>query len=395
MFTETPTHATADMVCPKCASPRLDYDADTGHLTCPQCGYTQTIQRVTAGVVERDLTAALRDPNLATGYGRQTRAIKCRACEAITEFDPTVQSGECPFCGSTQVFEQPSDQRLVRPESLIPFQFSRDEAFRKYQAWLGRGFFRPRDVLQKSGNTHINGVYLPFWTFDAQSYAQWSAESGTYYYVTESYTARENGRTVRRTRQVRKTRWRPAFGERRDTFDDVLVPASTSGDQRMLRAIEPFDTKRLVAYQPDFLAGWAAEAYRVPLNEAWGQGRATMLNTVEQRCAGDVPGDTYRNLSVRADFSNTTFKHVLLPVFLAHYTYNGQRYNFMVNGQTGEVQGQAPVDWLKVLLVVLAVLVVVAVLAGLAALNAEGAAPTLDMAHLWLNALVQAGEMTG
>jgi hypothetical protein len=76
-----------------------------------------------------------------------------------------------------------------------------------------------------------------------------------------------------------------------------------------------------------------------------------------------VPGDTHRNLNVRTQLSKSTFKHVLLPVFLANYRYSTRLYHFMVNGQSGEVQGQAPVDWVKVAIVVFIALVILGVIA--------------------------------
>jgi hypothetical protein len=162
---------------------------------------------------------------------------------------------------------------------------------------------------------------------------------------------------------VRKVRWSPSSGAHADFYDDVLVPGSTSGDQGMLRKVYPFDTKRLVAYKPEYLSGWAAEAYRIPLAEAWATGQGLIQKDEYAKCDRQVPGDTHRNLNVRTWFSKTTYKHVLLPVFLSNYRYNGKLFQFMVNGQTGKVQGQAPIDWVKVIIVVVIVLFLLALAA--------------------------------
>ncbi len=349
--------------CPQCGAPRMDYDPATGGLKCPQCGHTQTLTAAAQAVEEHDLTAALSDAGKARGYGRAMKAIKCSSCGATTQVDPAVVSTACPFCGSAQVLEQSADPNILQPESVIPFQITSDQAYQNYKQWLGKGFFRPRDVLERSGATQMLGVYLPFWTFDAQANSTWTAESGDYYYVTEHYTTTENGKEVSRTRQVRKVRWYPSAGAHADFYDDVLVSGTTSGDQAMLKSLYPFDTARLVAYQPEYLSGWAAEAYRIPLADAWKSGQEIIHAEEYKKCDGQVPGDTHRDLSVRTRYSETTYKHVLLPVFLSNYRYNGKLFHFMVNGQTGRVKGQAPVDWIKVLIVVLIVLLIVGLVA--------------------------------
>ncbi len=201
--------------CPQCSAPRMDYDPAAGGLKCPQCGHAQSVEAAQAAVVEHDLTAALSDTGKARGYGREMKAITCKNCGATTQVDPTVASTTCPFCGSQQVLEQKPDPNIVQPESVIPFQFTSDEAYQKYKKWLGTGFFRPKDVLQKSGAAQIQGVYLPFWTFDAHAESRWTAESGDYYYETERYTDTENGKRVTKTRQVRKVRWYPTVPDQR------------------------------------------------------------------------------------------------------------------------------------------------------------------------------------
>jgi len=377
----------------------MDYDPATGGLKCPQCGHTQTIAAAEAAVREHDLSTALSDTGKAKGYGREMKSVKCNACGATTQVDPAVASTMCPFCGSTQVLDQKPDPNIIQPESVIPFQFTKDQAYDNYKKWLGKGFFRPKNVLQQSGATQIQGVYLPFWTFDAHAESRWRAESGDYYYETERYTTTEDGKTVTKTRQVRKVRWYPSSGQHSGDYDDVLVTGSTSGDQGMLRKIEPFDTQKLLPYQPEYLSGWAAEAYRTPLADAWKDGQKIIRSAEHNECERKVPGDTHRNLNVSTSLSNTTYKHVLLPVFLANYRYNTKLYHFMVNGQTGEVQGQAPIDWVKVAIVVVVVLAILGIL--FAILNQSNSSssgsllPYLQHALVWLDrALVTAGLVT-
>jgi hypothetical protein len=145
----------------------------------------------------------------------------------------------------------------------------------------------------------------------------------------------------------------------------------------MIERIYPFDTQALVGYDPSYLSGWGAEAYTVDLRAGWEEGQKIIEEQVHQACAQQVPGDTYRNLRVNTAFSNMTYKHVLFPVWIASYRYRDKVYRFLVNGQTGEVQGQAPISWIRVTLVVLAVVIIVALLVWLFSQGQSGAALNL------------------
>jgi hypothetical protein len=181
----------------------------------------------------------------------------------------------------------------------------------------------------------------------------WTAEAGFYYYTTETYTEVENGQQVTRTREIQHVRWEPASGAREDSFDDILVCASRGLPGPLVARLHTFDTSALQPYSPAYLAGFRAERYAVDLREALE--RATVLVHDEQtkRCAADVPGDTQRGLDVRDRLSNVTFKHVLLPLWIAAYRYKGRAHRFLVNGQTGEVQGTAPLSVAKIAALVL------------------------------------------
>ena len=371
---ETQTHETFQ--CHNCGAPRMEFDPASGMLKCPQCGTTRAIETVEASAQEYDLTVALTDTEKAHGYGREMRAVKCQACGATTQYDPHVTSVSCPFCGSSQVLEQQPDPDLVRPESLIPFKVDRDAARKLYKGWLGRGFFRPRDLTRRAGAELLQGVYLPFWTFDAHADSRWRAESGDYHHVSETYWATENGRRVQKTRQVQKTRWYPTSGRHSGNYDDVLVEGSSSLNKGVFQKIAGYDTRQLIPYQPDYLSGWAAESYRVVLKEAWEEGQRRIRDLEHAASSREVPGDTHRNLHVATALTEATFKHLLLPVWLASYRYNQRVYNFMVNGQTGQVGGQAPVDWLKVAIVTILALFV---LAALILLAGQGEAAGLNL----------------
>jgi DNA-directed RNA polymerase subunit RPC12/RpoP len=354
---ESPTASGHEFPCNNCGA-KLTYDAGAQAMKCPYCGSQQAIPKRKAGPpggreipIEEGIRLAAR------GFGTPVTQVSCNDCGATVNVTPGEQTAKCAFCGSQQVLAQEAPGTAIRPESLVPFKVDKPAANKKFEEWLGRLWFRPNDLKKMAKLQEMGGVYIPFWTFDAWVRSDWTADAGYYYYETEWYTD-ENGE--RATRQVQRTRWEPAAGWRQDFFDDTLVCASKGLPGELVAKFETFDTKQLAPYQPEFLAGWRAESYAIDLMPAWGSAQQKMGDTQQGRCAHDVPGDTHRGLIVRNQFSHVTFKHVLLPIWIAAYRYNNKPYQFLVNGQTGEVVGKAPWSFWKIFLTVLAAVLVIA-----------------------------------
>ena len=371
---EAPNAAAVPYRCRECGA-NMAWDPQAGALGCSFCGSVVVIGETggaaTTSHVEHSLSAGLAAHPVGLDVESQ-KSSSCQDCGAAVSFGIRVTSTRCDFCGSAHVLPQEEMRRLIRPQSLVPFVVAQEGATEAHRGWLGKLWFRPSDLMARSKLSDIAGVYVPFWTFDALVDSSWTAQSGTYYYVTESYTARDSsGKSVTRTRQVRKTRWRPAWGDRRDSYDDVLVCASRGLPEKLVTRLETFDTKALVPYAGEFLAGFKAEEYAVDLDEAWQRAVRIIEDGQYHRCASDVPGDTQRFLQVHNSFSEETFKHVLLPVWIAAYRYKDQVHRFLVNGQTGEVTGTAPWSWWKISAAVIAAFIAAIVALWLYQLSAQ------------------------
>ncbi|HVY49734.1 MAG TPA: hypothetical protein VHB21_27760 [Minicystis sp.] len=344
--TQAPASAQA-FPCQNCGA-KLSYDAGTQAMKCPYCGFQQAVPSAPADAnAGREIPLEEGMRLAARGFGTPVTQVTCSDCGATVNVSPGEQTAKCAFCGSQQVLAQESAGTAIRPESLVPFKMAKEAANQSFEKWLGGLWFRPNDLKKMAKLQEMGGVYVPFWTFDAWVRSSWTADAGYHYYETETYTD-ANGNT--QSRQVQQTRWEPAFGQRSDFFDDVLVCASKGLPRELVMKFTSFDTTQLVAYRPEFLAGWRAESYAIDLMPAWQAAQDDMAQTQQNRCAGDVPGDTHRNLHVNNAFSQTTFKHVLLPVWIAAYRYDGKPYQFLVNGQTGEVVGKAPWSVVKIVL---------------------------------------------
>ncbi|MEM9865689.1 MAG: zinc ribbon domain-containing protein [Myxococcota bacterium] len=353
-----PTDSAVDFPCSKCGAPELAWDASHRKLVCPYCGHRMDVPAgVEAGRTahyERPLHEGLaRIAQGGGGLGVQRRVSRCQNCGATVSFAEAQIASRCDFCGSDQVLEAASSDRQITPQALVPFFVEQAEAQAKFRGWLHGLWFRPNALKKQAEVGAIAGVYVPYWTFDANVASRWTAQAGYYYYVTVRYTAYENGKSVQRTRQERRTRWEPASGSRRDRYDDVLVVASRGLPEKLADRMTTFDTRALVPYDPRYLAGWRAEEYAVELDAASQSGRQRIVAEQKRRCARDVPGDTHRSLQVQNTIADETFKHVLLPLWIASYRFKDKPYRFLVNGQTGEVTGEAPWSWIKITLLVL------------------------------------------
>ncbi|MCC6156271.1 MAG: hypothetical protein IT367_21070, partial [Candidatus Hydrogenedentes bacterium] len=224
-----------------------------------------------------------------------------------------------------------------------------------FKEWIRSLWFAP-NALRKLArqDSPINGLYCPYWTYDTHVTTHYTGMRGDDYWDTETYTTRENGQTVTRTRQVRKTRWWPASGTVYNQFDDVLVVASESLPRKYAQALEPWDLEKLVPYQDAYLAGFRAESYQVDLPNGFERAKEIMAPTIHQTICSDIGGDHQQVSSQDSSYAGITFKHVLLPVWLSAYRYRNKIYRFLVNARSGEVQGERPWSWAKITLVVLA-----------------------------------------
>jgi Zn finger protein HypA/HybF involved in hydrogenase expression len=343
--------------CPACGAEAIWNPAKQA-LVCPFCGTTSPakLDADTGGIVEHDLVTALRGiTDDKRGWQTEKRYVKCQSCQAISVLDPQRQAQRCDFCGSAQLVPYEQTKDAFRPESLLPFKVTEDKARDGIRAWYGRLWLAPNKLKRTALTDTVKGIYLPYWTFDAKVDAAWTAEAGYYYYTTESYT---DGSGRSQTRQVQHVRWEGASGELQHSFDDDLICASVGVHAALLRGIEPFPTTELKPYDAGYVAGWVVERYQIDLVAAAQAARDDMDAKLRQMCAAQIPGDTYRNLDVRANYSGQTFKHILAPVWLLSYHFGAKAFQAVMNGFTGTVAGEYPKSWIKVTLLVLAVIVV-------------------------------------
>jgi hypothetical protein len=180
---------------------------------------------------------------------------------------------------------------------------------------------------------------------------------GDNYTTTETYTDSQ-GRT--QTRIVVRTRWWPVSGEVQHFFDDVLVCGSKSVPPNLVRGMQPWNTSELEPFQDQFLAGLKTERYAVDLKEGLVIAKRLMEPAIMSLIREDIGGDHQQIHSTDTRYLGVTFKHCLLPVWIANYRFHEKLYQILINGRTGKVSGERPYSWWKIGALVLVILTVVA-----------------------------------
>jgi DNA-directed RNA polymerase subunit RPC12/RpoP len=332
--------------CSQCGA-KVDFAPGTSALKCPYCGYEMLIAQSEAPVVELDYQTFL-DKAGAEKESSEAQRIQCNKCGAETTMPAASAAGVCPFCGANMVFSG-SVSRLIKPEALLPFKIAQKDAFESFRRWIKGLWFAPGKLKQYAQSENkLAGVYIPYWTYDSDTTTVYSGARGDYYYTTESYTEVVNGRSIQRTRQVRHTRWSPASGTVRNSFDDILILASKSLPTKRIERLEPWDLANLVPYADEYLSGFRAESYQISLPEGFEAAKEVMSAAIQNSIRQDIGGDEQQIHSTQTRYGSITFKHILLPVWLSAYRFRDKVYRILINARTGETQGERPFSAWKI-----------------------------------------------
>jgi len=347
-----------DVTCKQCAA-KLTFKPGTSSLKCEYCGTENEIMVEEKPIEEIDFEKFITEKYNSVPK-QEIKTVRCEGCGAHTSFDPNVVSELCPFCGSVLVVKESESESIVKPGSLLPFGIDAKKAFGVFQTWLKKLWFAPNDLMKYAAQQEkLKGMYIPYWTYDSNTYSRYSGERGDDYQATESYTTTENGKTVSKTRTVTKTRWHSVSGNVSNVFDDVLVLASKSLPKKYTEKLEPWDLDKLVNYDEQFLSGFRTETYQVDMKDGFTEAKTKMEPVIRNTVCKDIGGDHQRISTLSTTYNDVTFKHVLLPVWISAYRYHDKIYRFLVNGRTGEVQGERPYSWIKITLAVLAGIIII------------------------------------
>lgn len=329
-------------------------------MKCVSCARTEAVPASTATLIAHALDDALKH---VTPLSAEALEVTCDGCGSVMVFEPPEVAGACSFCGMTIVAQAKAADPMIAPDAVLPVKVTKDAAQKEVRDWIATRWFAPNALQKMAQQEGIAGVYLPFWTYAADTESQYSGARGVHYWETEYFTTQDsNGNQVQQSRQVMRTAWSPASGSVGRKFADLLVPATKSVNETRLNALEPWDLPSLCAYEPAYLAGFKAQRYQIELPEGFEKAKRVMERQIEQDVRRDIGGDEQRVSQVQTATSNETFQHLLLPVWIGAYDFQGKVFQVVVNARTGEVQGERPYSAMKITLLVFGIIFLILIL---------------------------------
>ena len=339
-----------DKKCPSCGG-TLEYSAAAHATKCPYCGYEEEVVLEDENITKAaenvlDFSDALQNQD----WGTETKTVTCEACGAESIYDSMQISDVCPYCGSNHVMKA-DNENTIAPGGVVPFKISDKEASELFRTWIKKKWFCPKLAKETAKAKKFNGIYLPYWTFDAETDSHYSGRYGK----DRTVGSGDKKRTV--------TDWYRTSGNYDQFFDDELVQACSNQNEAMLRDLEPFDTEDNKPYKPEYIAGYTAQRYSIALKDAWEKAKSSIQGkikrAIEKKVRSEERADHVEINNINTDFSGLTYKYLLLPVWNSSYKYKDKVYHFMVNGQTGKVAGKSPISPIKVAFAILAAIVMI------------------------------------
>jgi predicted RNA-binding Zn-ribbon protein involved in translation (DUF1610 family) len=341
-----PRPSKARFPCASCGA-SLNYSPGVARLECSYCGSMQDIPQEESQVRELAFEAYFRNAQLAPQVlGSDLVEVKCHNCGAVAEFPASVAADNCPFCGVHLTNPLTAPVPVMPPQGVLPFRVDARQARELFAKWVRSLWFAPSALKKLADPGRITGLYVPYWTYDAYTFTFYRGMRGDHYWV----TVRGPNNS---TRQEQRTRWTPASGNVTLAFDDVLVCASKGLPQGLAEALEPWQLGEVENYRPDFLAGFRVERYQIDAEAGFIRARERMMPVIESAVRRSIGGDVQTITSMNTQYDGVSFKHLLLPVWVAAYTFRNKSFRVLVNARTGEVQGERPWSWIKITLAVL------------------------------------------
>ena len=340
----------------------MEFDVKTQSLKCPNCDTQVNIVNDKKKIIEHEFNK--RVAKTIAVEEKQTSTMECKGCGAKVEVSPDCTATECPYCGAKYVLAEKQEAAIV-PDGIVPFKVDKHKVQETFNKWINRRWLAPGKLKHLYESGKIQGVYIPYWTFDADVVCDYSAEGGKHRKVE---VKKDDGTTETRT----ETDWYNTHGRVKEFFDDVQVRGSKNLKDSLLKGIEPYDTKKqLVSYSPEYLSGYGAECYTVSLDDAHREANNIMETELRELARKDVRKryDEVRNVRIAPDYRDETYKHILIPVYSTAFTYANKNYTVLVNGQTGKIKGSYPKSPVKIGIIVA---IIAAIVALLIALNMKG-----------------------
>ena len=333
--------------CPNCDS-EMKLDSSSKLLCCSVCGRKDETCLNNQDTEDFDFISEETN-SAANDWGLHTAVTHCDNCGAHT----TVFNGEpyvtCVFCGSSKI-RLTDELPGIRPASLLPFKVEKDNAMKVFSHWIKKRKMAPFTMKEKYETGNINGVYIPYWSYNAKTSSAYTGQVGDYYNDMEKYTVTSGGNTEAKTRRVQKIRWRFVSGTYDKSFSDIIFSDSAKIDEKIIKNIEPYKLNELTKYQPGSMNGFIAEHDNLGLKMVWERAKSHMAHVIQKETRDIIKrgSDVSGSLNISTNYTDIEYRHMLLPLWILAYRFHNKIYHLFINGQTGVVFGKSPKSVLKI-----------------------------------------------
>ncbi len=327
--------------CPACMAP-IHYVGEAGKLVCEYCDSTFSVEEVEAMMAEKEknaeesfeVTEKRREKEAGTEWGVEEgmKAFSCPSCGAELICDETTVATSCPYCDNPTVVPGQVGG-VLKPDYILPFRLNQEQAKEALKNYYKGKKFLPNSFTDDNKVEEIKGVYVPFWLFDGKTNVAAQFEA------TKSHTRRQGDLEITETEHYDVRR----VGN--FEFTKVPVDASTKMPDAHMDAIEPYDYNDLKPYSNVYLPGFLADKYDLEPEECAGRAEERVKNTAINLIKSEVKGyDTVIMKNNTVNTTNTKESYALLPTYLLSTKWNDENYLFAMNGQTGKLIGDLPID---------------------------------------------------
>ena len=331
--------STSSQKCPNCGN-NLKFDPEKHKLCCEYCGSEFDIEE-DKNYVEIDIAKGFETHEK---WDNEVRVFRCENCGAKVILDKNATADVCPFCGTSHVVKI-EEQAGIKPNVVIPFSISKEEAVKKVKTWAKKNLFAPRKFKKSLKTENLKGVYMPCYTFDSLTQSSYNGKIGIYH--TRTVGSGKNRRTET------WTEWRYIQGNYREFFNDVTISSVKNLTQKNLEKLGGFPETENRVYEDKFLYGFMAYNSERPITDCWSDAKDKMDAALKRNILSQYRYDVVGYLNVSTEHTGVTYKLELIPIWVGNFIFNKKPYNFFINGLNGKVTGKLPASPVRVSIAVL------------------------------------------
>ena len=328
----------ANYQCPACGGP-LHFTGATGKLQCDYCGSSYEIEQIDskygkagAGAPKDGSTQKTSSSDTTTQEYSNLFEYNCPSCGAQLFCDETTAATNCPYCGNNQVVHKAFSGGKM-PQKIIPFKLEKQAAINALKNHYKGKKLLPKVFSEQNHIEEIKGIYVPFWLFDGHVDVQldMKATRSTVHYTSKEKIITTSHYNVSRAGTV--------------SFEKISVDASKKMDDALMDSIEPFDYDDLRDFTASYLPGFFAEVYDVSTDECYDRAKVRAENTAVNEIRNSVSGyETVNVVNKKVKIVHDNVTYSFMPVWVLSTKWRDKNYIFAMNGQTGKMVGNLPVD---------------------------------------------------